>query len=274
MAVKVNASGEGNGGSAKLFTGVAALRVTYINPTQEQMKEIGYKAEKAPVYKGDFGTKVVMIVEGTAPGGHKLRFPLPAFFLKDKLREDLHLNKFGNFGKDASKLEGDTRHPYDGEIELLNFIREWANLKKGEELSLDNIKDLIEFADTTELKGIMASATESGNVFKALLTVRDGKYQSAYNKKWERGYSNDFSYLHKSLVKEQAYIKEDLGGIDFALYISDQFKLKEWKGEGAAVATAATNSNSSSNGTANSQPQNGSAGSSPAATADDDEAPF
>lgn len=272
MAVKVNASGEGNGGSAKLFTGVAALRVTYINPTQEQMKEIGYKAEKVPVYKGDFGTKVVMIVEGTAPGGAKIKFPLPAFFLKDKFREDIFINKLGNFGKDASKLEGESRNPYDGEIELLNFIREWVNAKKGEEISLDNIADLVQNADTTELQGILASASE--NFFKAFLTVRDGKYQSAYNRKWERGYSNDFSYLHKSMVKEQKYIKEDLGGVDFALYIPDQFKLKEWKGDGAAVATAATSSNGSANGTTNSQSQNGSAGSSPAATSDDEEAPF
>lgn len=244
--IKPNQSNAGEG--IKLYTGVASFRIVGINPSQEELKKLGYKAEKAPVYKDaeKFGTKVAFFLEATAPGGDKIRTN-DAYFLKNKVREGIFINKEGNFSSDATKVSGEVRNPFEGEIELLEFVRNWANLKKGETCYLETIDKIIENADVTELRQIAKAVPD--NQVQKLCTVRDGKYQSVYNRKTERAYGTDYSYLHKDLAKNQSYIKEDLGGIDFKLYVADQFKLKPWKGNTAEVAQTAT-ATTSSNGTA------------------------
>jgi hypothetical protein len=151
------------------------------------------------------------------------------------------------------------------------FIGDWANvsMKKGaeEELMLDTIQNIAANGDITEVRQIFKNI--SGNIFKALATVSEGKYQRIYTKKMARAWSTDYSYIHKSLVANESYIKEDLGGIDMKVYIPAQFQLKKWEGVGAAVAaTAAATASTNGNGSHQSN--------TPAPGVDDngDEAPF
>lgn len=263
MAIKPNAATQSSGSNAQLYTGVAAFRVVGINPTQEELKTMGYKAEKAPVYRNDKGeNRIVFFVEATAPGGHIIKSNV-AFFVKDVVRKEIFINKLGKFSKDANKISGEVRNPLEGEIDLLGFIADWANInfKKEEELYLESIQKIASTGDVSEIREIHRSSKD--NLFKGLATVADGKYQRVYNKRFARAWSTDYSYLHKSLQENQSYIKEDLGDIDFKLYIPDQFVLKPWTGQVAALADAAASaSHSNGNGTGT------------ATAVDDDDLPF
>lgn len=277
MAIKVNAA-TSETTTAKLYTGVAAWRVTGINPTQEQLKAMGFKAEKEPVYtqvdeNGVRNTRLVLFVEATAPGGVKIHSNM-AFFIKNKIRDSIFINRLGKFSSDRSKVSGEVRNPYDGEIELLNFIADWCNIKmkKGEEeeLYLESIKTLAETGDIYEIRQIFQAAKD--NLFKALAIVSEGKYQRVFTRQTARIWSNDYSRIHKSLADNASYIKEDLGGIDLKVYIDKQFVLKPWKGvtqdvAAGALAGAATNGNGH-----HSPADNGSAP--PPSSSGDDEAPF
>ncbi len=266
MAIKGNEASEG-GSQVKLYTGIGSFRVVAVNPTQEQLKALGYKAEKEPVYKDEkHGSRVVFHIEAIAPGGDKIKTNI-AFFIKDKRRTDIFINKIGKFSKDQTKVLGEARNPYEGEIELLNFIADWANVnqKKEEELYLDSIDRIATTGDVSEISQILLARKD--NIFKALAVVQDGKYQRVYSKRTARSWSTDYSYLHKSLVENKDYIKEDLGGIDFAVYVPSQFILKPWTGSVGALATAAfvtSQSNGNGHATAGSE----------AAAADDDDLPF
>jgi hypothetical protein len=244
MAIKGNDTSESSGSGSQLYTGIAAYRVTAINPTQEELKAMGYKAEKAPVYTkvkdGILQTTIVFYVEATAPGGNKIKTNT-ACFIRNKILPDVFINKYGKYGKDRTKIPGELRNPYDGEIDLLKFIADWANvsMKKGqeEELYLDTIKQIAEHGDLNELREIMRA--RSGNVFKALSTVSEGKYQRIYNRRMARSWSDDYSFIHTSLVENQKYL-DDIGEIDLKLYVPTQFTLKPWKGVGAALAAVVT----------------------------------
>jgi hypothetical protein len=233
MAVKPNSTTEG--GSTTLYTGLATFKVVAINPTQQKMKELGYKAEKEPVYfNPETGRRIVFFLEAKA-GEDTIRTNR-AFFLKDKIRQDIFVNKQGNFNKDRSKLTGETRMPYDGEIDLLNFIQDWCNVKKDQECYLETIERIIRTGDLFELNEIFDNA--KNNVFKALCIVRDGKYQGIYERKLIRSWSTDLSYLHKSLAENEQYLRGDIGPIDLKLFVPEQFELRPYTATTATAKTA------------------------------------
>jgi hypothetical protein len=264
MAVKANVTTDPEGSSSKLYVGVAAFKVTHVNPTLEQLKALGFKKDKPPVYTDEkHGNRVVFFIEATAPGGDKIRSNV-SFFIKPHKKETIFINKLFRFDKDRANLSGDIRNPYDGEIELLSFIQAWANVPKDQELCIDTIDRLALTGDVSEIRQIHNTCKDG--YFKALCTVGDGKYQRVFNKKFERGFCKDFSYLHKSLVAHWNYIKDDLGGIDKALYIRSEFELRPWSGVTATLAASAQHS-SNGNGS-HVEPLSGSN------SEDDDDLPF
>ncbi len=247
MAITPNTTTEGTG-SSRLYTGVALLKVVAINPNQAKLKELGYKADKEPSYYDENnGHRIAFYLEGKA--GNDVIRTNAAYFLKNVVRTELFINGEGNFGKDRSKLTGAIRNPYQGEVDLLLFIADWCNIKKGEPLSLESIEKIAKTGDLFELREIFNNAKE--NVFKGLLLVRDGKYQSVYTKKLMRSWNTDLSYLHKSLVDNGAHLKGDFGPIDLKLFVPEQFELRAWKGAVGVVAeTAAATASSNGNGSA------------------------
>lgn len=251
MAVKVNPTGA----EKKLFTGVATCNVIAVNPSKAELELLGIKTEKEQVYlsvdKEDKVTKqlrVSFLCEfkvGTVT--HRTGLSI---FLKDKQRTDMFINKTGNFGKDVDKVGGETHNPYEGEIELVNFVATLCNSKKGDDISLETIAGMLLNGNVKELKDIVKNA--KANTVKLLLGVSaDGKYQHVYTRKIERGYSTDFSYLHKDLVKNQQWVKDDFGPIDLVVYNPANFRLREWTGEAAMQSEQTHNTNS--NGQAKAQ---------------------
>jgi hypothetical protein len=267
MGVKVNSTE--SSGSGKLYTGIAEIKVTSINPTKIEMEAMGMKPDKDPKYTGlgkdKNKTRIAVFVEGEDNDGKPIKIPM-AFFLEDRTIDKIWLDKNGNFNSDQSKLQGTPRNPYVGEIELLQFIQAWCNVKKGEELALDSIEQIIK-GNVKELRQILQAA--KNNTFKVLLGVReyDGKqYQDVYMRKFERSFSSDFSWMHKSLKDNEQYLRADYGPIDMVLYDPVQFVLREWKQDSAGLAEQASTA-SSANGVSASE-------TSSEPEASDDEAPF
>jgi hypothetical protein len=249
MAVKSNVITDPNGSSSRLYVGVAAFRVTHINPTQEELKTLGFKADKTPVYRDEKnGTRIALFLEAVAPGGNKIKTNT-AFFIKPDKVEGLFMNKQLKFAKDRSKLSGEIRQPYFGEIEFLKFLQVWANTPMDEELCIDSIGDVAQHGDIREIRSIYSSLKEG--YFKALCIVSEGKYQNVYNRKFERANICNYFRLHKSIVDNWNFIKDKdgLGGIDPKLFIEEQFMLRPWTGDTAALAMAAKHSaNGNGNG--------------------------
>ena len=242
-----------------LFTGMASLKVVGINPTQEQTKALGYRAEKAPVYKDEKnGQRIAFMLESV--GSPVTIRTNVAFFLKDKKREDIFINTKGKFGKDRTTLGENVRNPFEGEIELLNFVKNWLDIKKDEELYLKTIETIVKTGDLVELLSYHRAVPD--NLLRGMLYVREGKYQAVWSKEFLKIYAKDSSYMHKKLVDNEAHLKGDFGPVDFKLYNEAQFALRPYT-QTAAVASAAP---VHSNGSAAPTP--------PAVDADGEIAPF
>lgn len=277
MAIKVNESYSGDGFSGKLYTGMAVLKVVGVNPTQEELRSYGYKAEKAPVYfenkDGVNNLRVVFMLE-TKIGDDKIIFPAPAIFIRDK-KVEYFADKFGRMNRDSLKLEGDLRNPYEGEMDLLRFIRIIASVKtrQGEELILDTMDRMVSTGDISELQAIVSAVKAKNNAFKGFLTVRNGKYQSVYLRKLEYLTTTSFEWVHKDMSEQRNYIKDDLGGVNLDLYNPKDFELREWNpGSAPAQSTASSNPVLSAAAAALSAARpNGSAVSTDAAVAEDDD---
>jgi len=246
MAIKVNESYSGEGFSNKLYTGVSILKIIGVNPTQEELKALGYRAEKEPVYfqnkEGVNNLRIVFMLE-TKVGDEKITFPAPAIFLRDK-KAEYFADRFGKMNRDATKLEGDIRNPYEGEMDLLRLIRIIASVRtnRGEELILDTIDRMVSTGDISELRAIVSAVKAKNNTFKGYLTVRNNKYQSVYLRKLEFASNTNYEWIHKDMSEQRNYIKDDLGGVNLDLYNPQDFVLKEWN-----PSTATAQSSASSN---------------------------
>lgn len=229
----------------KLYTGVAMWRVVGINPDQDGLKELGYKAEKAPVYFDPEKGRRIVFMLASVDGTMKANL---AFFLKGEKVPDLWINELGNFGKDRTKLSGNLRNPYKGEVDLLMFIGDWLDVKKGEDLNLSTIDSIVNSGNLAELLDLFK--TFKGNVFKGLAYVREGKYQSVYRRKTEKGWSKTSQYIHKSLAADDKR-EGDFGPINFSVFNENDFLLREYVANAAASGgSTATQSAGTSSGAA------------------------
>ena len=231
----------------KLFTGIHNMKVVAINPTKEKLEEMGYKPQNDPIYlttenDGPNGEKVVKKLRldfhliGQSPGGDKIMTKV-AFFLEDQLRVNKDGTKsewINDFGRTAWSAEGDPENPpteltwfkhetarrsHVGEADLHLFLVNWLNIGPDDEAKMDNFIGLFD-EDYSEVQSLLAGNID--NEVRVLLTVRDSKYQSVYNKYFDRA-SNKRTNYWDSHVKNQTAnkypIKEDY---------QNSFAIQEW----------------------------------------------
>lgn len=229
---KTAAEDIGQGGNFKLYTGITLLKVVSINPDQNGLKALGYKADKPPVYKDEKnGQRIAFFVEGQAEDGTKITTNV-AYFLKQEPTKTF-IDKYGKFSNTPDKLDKANRAAFKGELNLINFLKSWLNPEKGSEFSLKTISSKALFnGDVSELIGALKAYPE--NVFKGLLGVREGKYQTVYSDTL-RGFVSDYSDLHANLVKAGDRISDiDFGPINLSLYKPTDFALRPYAGGAAS----------------------------------------
>jgi len=219
----------------KLYTGLANMKVVAINPTKAEMEAMGMKSQNDPIYltQDQEGVKKLRLDFYLNHKTMNIRTKV-SFFLEDKYRTDKDGKKaewINNFGRsawgtiDAPPSETkwfetkDVRKAKVGEADLHAFLINWLNIAPTDEAKLDNFNALF-LGNYSELKSLLAHYPN--NEARVLLTVREGKYQSVYNKYFDRATNKKILYW-ESHIKNQTEagypLKEDF---------QNDFALKEW----------------------------------------------
>jgi len=89
---------------------------------------------------------------------------------------------------------------------MLNFIKAWANINPQDQGTLDDITKLF-VGDVTELVTIHKQIPE--NEVLCLLGVKDGKYQTVYDKYFDRAYRLNMAVWKKQLEGQGNEFKAD-----------------------------------------------------------------
>jgi hypothetical protein len=204
----------------KLYTGIHNMKVVAINPEKEKLEEMGYKPKEAPVYATSEGdVKKIRLdfhLEGKGLEGEKIMTKV-AFFLENQHRENRDGTKaeyINDYGRTAWSAEGSpddpptgfawfkhetARRSYVGEADLHLFLVNWLNIGPEDEAKLETLLSIIE-GDYSELLILLSDNID--NEIRVLLTVRESKYQSVYNKYFDRA-SNKRNNYWESHIKNQ-----------------------------------------------------------------------
>jgi len=219
----------------KLYTGLGNLKVVAINPTKQQLEEMGFKPQNDPVYLTtekveDETVKKLRLdfhLQGDGPNKGEVIKTKVAFFLEDQYRTNRDGDKaewINDFGRTAWSLPGTPEEPptglnwfdhetarrsHVGEADLHTFLINWLNIGPDDEAKMENFLALFE-ENYEEVRGLLSG--NSDNEVRVLLTVRDSKYQGVYNKYFDRA-SNKRTNYWDSHIKNQTSngyaLKED-----------------------------------------------------------------
>jgi hypothetical protein len=199
MAIQSNNSEEVvAGGGITLYTGIAPVSVVAVNPSLDELSDLGINLRNEPEYKVTLNeedyNKLVFWLKSDVPGlSFTTRFEI---LMQSKHRASKDGSKFmwaNNIGQttwsadvpayDWWKNKDKTRKAYVGEDTLINFAKAWANVANGGEVSFDTI-DAIAEGDVRELQEYVKVL--SANKLRVLVGVKDGKYQAVYNRHFGR----------------------------------------------------------------------------------------
>ena len=199
MAIQSNNSEEVvSTGGITLYTGIAPVSVVAVNPNLAELSELGINLKTEPEYKVTLNeedyNKLVFWLKSDVQGlSFTTRFEI---LMQSKHRASKDGSKFmwaNNIGQttwsadvpayDWWKNPDKTRKAYVGEDTLINFTKAWANVAAGGEISFDTI-DAIAQGDVKELQEYVKVLKD--NKLRVLVGVKDGKYQTVYNRHFGR----------------------------------------------------------------------------------------
>lgn len=235
MAIGVRDGGEKVTGGRKLMTGANFVFVKTVCPSVEEMQSVlGFDNPKEPtanVDKDNEGNTRVRIDMWLSRPEDDFLYRESFFITKkpveSKTGKFQYVNNSAQFCY-ADPTEGPTyewyskegmRKSFNGEEQLINFIRAWVNHKggkNGEPLHFDNW-DAIFAGNFSEIKDIMKMTNEGEpNRVGMLFGVRtvdvngeERQYQSAYRKLYIRPYQNAAVEFSKSLNGEYGAFKDE-----------------------------------------------------------------
>ena len=192
MAIQSNASTEEVVGGIKLYSGLTNVNIIAVNPTMEELHALDIKVKTEPIY-------IVNIVDKEY---NKITFWVKnedGNYRFDVLMQDApRVSQTGkhqwmnNIGQstwseeeptyDWWKSEGE-RKAYVGEETLVNFVKAWANVRQGDEVTFETITSIAK-GDVAELRQLVGVLKD--NQVRVLVGVKDDKYQSVYSKYFGR----------------------------------------------------------------------------------------
>lgn len=193
MAIKSNQSTEEVvGGGIQLYSGLSNFNVIAVNPTLDELHELGIMLKSEPNYYVEFsGEEYFKLTFWIKNEDLTTRFEIlmngnPRVSQSGK---NQWLNNAGQstWSNDAPtydwwKTEG-TRHAFTGEETLINFAKAWANVANGDDVYFESIGKIVK-GDVAEVKAL--AKVLAGNQVRLLIGVKDGKYQSVYTKVFGR----------------------------------------------------------------------------------------
>lgn len=217
----VTTSGSGKESTPVRVTGVLKVKEVLINPTKEELEKygIGWKSPEYELNDPDRGRGQIIdfyfkadesqFSEKVFPVALNVRFYLFNTVKKSQGGKIQYINAFGNtaYADDEQSLpaffekEG-VRPALEGEEGIIKFIKAWGDWRKGDECSLDTIKDITKgkIRELKELEALWAS--HKLKVLVALTDTGGGKFQHVvYNKEFWRVYANSV-YLPDSKTTE------------------------------------------------------------------------
>jgi hypothetical protein len=193
MAIKSNQStDEVVGGGIKLYSGLSNFNVIAVNPTLNELHDLGIMLKSEPNYYVEFsGEEYFKLTFWIKNEDLTTRFEV---LMNNKPRvsqsgKHQYLNNAGQstWSNDAPtydwwKTDG-TRHAFTGEETLVNFVKAWANVANGDDVYFESIDKIVR-GDVAEVKALVKVL--ASNQVRLLIGVKDGKYQSVYTKVFGR----------------------------------------------------------------------------------------
>ncbi len=192
MAIQSNASTEEVVGGIKTYSGLTNVNVTAVNPTMSELHAIDIKVKSEPNYKVTIGdedyTKLAFWLKN-ADGNFKLEILMQPKLRQSQTGKYQWMNNVGQstWSEEAPtyewwKTEGQ-RQAFTGEETLINFVKAWANVASGDDVSFDTIDNIVK-GDLGELRSLISQLKH--NQVRILIGVKDDKYQQVYTKYFGR----------------------------------------------------------------------------------------
>jgi len=192
MAIQSNASTEEVVGGIKNYSGLTNVKVKAVNPTMAELHAMDINVKQEPNYTVEFSgeeyNKIVFWV-ANKDGNFKLEILMQN---KPRISQTGKHQWMNNIGQatwseeeptyDWWKPEGQ-RKAYTGEETLINFVKAWANVASGDEVSFDTMDEIVK-GNVEEIKALMDALTT--NEVRVLIGVKDDRYQQVYTKYFGR----------------------------------------------------------------------------------------
>lgn len=222
-----------------VYSGVATVKVVAINPNLEQLKAMGINATKEPEYITVDTTKnnlrklrLDFYLASSVPGISLSKGLKATFWLEDQNRANKDSNNWEWISKNGttawSKTPGvapdmawfpkeGARNAFVGEGAMVRMLQAWLNIDPANQSTLDNTKALFD-GNYSELLQILGVAPN--NQFKALIGVKDGKYQTVYTGYFGRLTQTSLAGFTKALENENSQFKDDYqNDLNFKPYV-------------------------------------------------------
>jgi hypothetical protein len=209
MAVTTSGSGQESTGGFVKVTGFLKVKDVIVNPNKEELvaygitwKEPNYEFQDSNRGKAsivDFYFRVDesnFAKEANFPKNVILNTRVYLFpnIRKAQTGKTQYINKYGNFiyadSVDTISEKFDKeglREAYDGEEQLISFIKAWGDMRKGDSCTLDTMDQVVR-GNITELKQLEKIwDTHKLKVLVGLVDSGDGKFQQAvYSREYWR----------------------------------------------------------------------------------------
>ena len=192
MAIKSNASTEEVLGGLKLFSGLTNVNVIAVNPTMAELHALDIKVKSEPTYTVNIVdkeyNKITFWIQNE-DGSYRFDVLMQNAPRVSQTGKHQWMNAIGQStwsedepSYDWWKPEGQ-RKAYVGEETLINFVKAWANVRQGDEVTFETIANIAK-GDVKELRELVGAL--KGNQVRVLVGVKDDKYQSVYSKYFGR----------------------------------------------------------------------------------------